>query len=115
MESESVGERLKRLRKEKKISVTKIVEVTGISRSNYYRYESGEINKMPYTSLIPIAKLMDVSPAYLLSGRKDEENNYNELVENLKETIGDIKLTNKELAEITSYTQYIISQRKCEK
>lgn len=112
MEKESVGHRIKRLRKEKKISVNSISQQIGVSRSNFYRYESDEINKMPYTTLVPIAKILGVSPSYLLTGKEKESNNYNELVATLKQKIGDIELTNQEMTEITSYVEFIISKRK---
>lgn len=116
MEKESVGHRIKRLRKEKKISVNEIAKQIGVSRSNFYRYESDEINKMPYTTLVPIAKILGVSPAYLLTGKSDstgkESNNYNKLVDNLKNTIGDIELTATELKEITTFVEFMILKRK---
>lgn len=109
---ETVGARIKRIRKEKKIPVSQITDALGINRTSLYRYEKGEINKMPHTTLIPIAKILGVSPAYLLSGKEKESNNYNELINNLKKTIGDIEFSDNEITEITSYIEFIISKRK---
>jgi transcriptional regulator with XRE-family HTH domain len=112
MEKETVGQRIKRLRKEKKISVIEIANAIGVSRSNFYRYENGEVEKMPYKTLIPIAKYLNVSPAYLLNGKKEPKNNYNMLIKRIIDTIGDTTLTDDEMSEITSHIQYIIFKRK---
>ena len=45
---ESTGERIKRLRLEKKMSVTEFAEKVGTSRMQIYRYDSDAIEKMPY-------------------------------------------------------------------
>ena len=70
---ESTGERIKRLRLEKKMSVTEFAEKVGTSRMQIYRYESDAIEKMPYKVLIPIAKVLGTTPMYLL-GNDDEQN-----------------------------------------
>ena len=51
----SVGERLKRRRKELGMSAEAVAEKLGVSPSTVYRYESGEINKMGIDKLKPIA------------------------------------------------------------
>lgn len=112
MENETVGNRIKRLRKMRKMAVADIANKIGVSRSNFYRYESDEIEKMPYTTLVPIAKALGVSPTYLLTGKESDPNNYNELVSRLYSQIGDIKFTDSEMAEIVSYIEFILMKRK---
>lgn len=112
MEKETVGNRIKRLRKLRKMSVIDIANKIGVSRSNVYRYESDEIEKMPYTTLVPIAKALGVSPAYLLTGKETDPNNYNELVTRLQSQIGDIKFTDAEMTEIVTYIEFILMKRK---
>lgn len=113
MEKESIGDRIKRLRKEKRISVIEIANAIGVSRSNFYRYESGEIENLPYKTLIPIANILGVSPAYLLTGNKMPTNNYNLLIEKLTVSLGDtIVFTEEEVEKIVTFSQFIISKRK---
>lgn len=112
MEKETVGNRIKRLRKARKISVNEIAVKIGVSRSNFYRYESDEIEKMPYTTLVPIAKALGVSPAYLLTGKESDPNNFNELVIRIKSQVGDVEFTDIELTEIVTYIEFILMKRK---
>lgn len=68
----TVGERLKRRRKELGMSAEAVAEKLGCSPSTVYRYENGEINKMGIDKLKPIAEAINTSPAYLM-GWEDEE------------------------------------------
>lgn len=68
----TVGERLKRRRKDLGMSAEAVAEKLGCSPSTVYRYENGEINKMGIDKLKPIAEAINTSPAYLM-GWEDEE------------------------------------------
>ena len=68
----TVGERLKRRRKELGMSAEAVAEKLGCSPTTVYRYENGEINKMGIDKLKPIAEAINTSPAYLM-GWEDEE------------------------------------------
>ena len=62
----SVGERIKRRRKQLKMSAEKLGETIGKDRSTVYRYEKGEIENISIELIPPIAKALNVSPAYLM-------------------------------------------------
>lgn len=62
----NVGDRMKKRRKELKISAEEVAEKIGVSRSNVYRYEKGEIEKMPTEILIPLSEILKTTPAYLM-------------------------------------------------
>lgn len=62
----SVGERLKRRRKELGMSAEAVAEKLGVSPFTVYRYESGEINKMGIDKLKPIAEAINTTPAFLM-------------------------------------------------
>lgn len=62
----TVGNRIKRRRKQLRLSVDKLGEMIGKNRATIYRYESDEIENMPYDVLIPLAEALKVSPAYLM-------------------------------------------------
>lgn len=62
----NIGERIKKLRKEKGLSVDYIAEKLGKNRATVYRYESSEIENLPYTILVPLADILGTTPMYLM-------------------------------------------------
>lgn len=60
------GERMKKRRKQLGISADKVAELTGISRSTIFRYENGDIDKVPGEIIEPLAKALLTTPAYLM-------------------------------------------------
>lgn len=73
--TEQIHERIKRLRKQNKLSVDEIVKKLNISRATYYRYESNEIEKLPLTILEPLAKILNTTPAYLMGWQEPHQDN----------------------------------------
>lgn len=67
----TVGERIHDRRKQLGLSAEYIAERLDCSPATIYRYENGYIEKMPIDSILPIAKILLVSPAYLM-GWEDE-------------------------------------------
>ncbi len=67
----TVGERIRDRRKQLGLSAEYIAERLDCSPATIYRYENGYIEKMPIDSILPIAKILLVSPAYLM-GWEDE-------------------------------------------
>lgn len=67
----TVGERIRDRRKQLGLSAEYIAERLDCSPATMYRYENGYIEKMPIDSILPIAKILMVSPAYLM-GWEDE-------------------------------------------
>ncbi len=53
-------------RKELSIPVEYIASVLGVSIATVYRYENGEIEKLPGSVLEPLAKILQTTPAYLM-------------------------------------------------
>jgi repressor LexA len=62
----TTGERLRSRRKELGISADKIAEALGVSRATVFRYEKGDIEKLPGSTLEPLAKILHTTPAYLM-------------------------------------------------
>ena len=62
----TIGERIKKLREEKNITVVKLAELIGKNRATIYRYESSEIEKLPTSVLEPLCKALGTTPAYLM-------------------------------------------------
>jgi repressor LexA len=65
--------RIKQRREELGLSAEQLGEKIGKAKTTIYRYESGFIEKMPSSVLSDIAKVLKVSPTYLLYG--DEPQN----------------------------------------
>mgnify|MGYP000786380382 CR=1 FL=1 len=62
----TVGERMRALRKDRGISADKVAEILGVSRSTIFRYEKGDIDKVPAEQLESIASALKTNVGYLL-------------------------------------------------
>lgn len=62
----TTGERMKARRKEIDISVEDIASALGVSVATIYRYENGDIEKVPGAILEPLAKILRTTPSYLM-------------------------------------------------
>lgn len=62
----TIGERIRRRRKQLGLSVDDIAKKLGKDRATIYRYESSEIENLPLNILEPLAKVLRVSPGYLM-------------------------------------------------
>lgn len=68
----STGERMKTRRKELCLSAETIAERIHVSPTTIYRYEKGDIEKVPSDVLIEIAAALHTTPAYLMGWEEDE-------------------------------------------
>lgn len=71
----NVGERIKQRRKELKISADELGAVLGKDRSTVYRYEKGDIEKLPLDILEPIARVLQTTPQYLMGWEQVKKKN----------------------------------------
>lgn len=62
----TTGERLKFRRKEIGLSAESVAEQLGVSPATIYRYENGDIEKVPVDRLAELAKILRTTPAYLM-------------------------------------------------
>ena len=69
---ETIGERIKRLRKKRGLSADEVAKALEKDRSTYYRYESDEIENMPISVLPKLAKVLGTTEAYILTGKNDD-------------------------------------------
>lgn len=124
----NIGERIKKLRKEKGLSVDYIAEKLGKNRATVYRYESSEIENLPYPILVPLADILGTTPMYLMGCEvedikvtKEEKQlleNYNKLNSDDKTKVIDYtnllsnqdkyKSANKSASEITATTDNVV-------
>lgn len=62
----TTGERMKARRKELGLSAEYVAEKLGVSPATIYRYEKGDIEKMPGNILEPISKILRTTPSHLM-------------------------------------------------
>lgn len=67
------GERMQERRKELGISADMLAEHLGVSRSTIFRYENGDIEKVPANLLSDIAKFLRTSEAFLMGWEETSE------------------------------------------
>ncbi len=68
----SVGERIKRRRKQLKMSAEDLGKKIGKNRATVYRYESSEIENLSIELIPLLARALNVSPAYLMGWEQIE-------------------------------------------
>jgi DNA-binding helix-turn-helix protein len=115
--TEQIHERIKRLRKQNKLSVDEIVKKLNISRATYYRYESNEIEKLPLTILEPLAKILNTTPAYLMGWQEPhQENKSTQTVRTRPEMrmlfSASRGISKEEMQEAVNYIEFIKSRNK---
>ena len=62
----NIYERIKQRRLQLGLSAEEVAEALNISRATMYRYEGGQIEKMPVTIIAPLSEILDISPTELL-------------------------------------------------
>lgn len=62
----TTGERMKFRRKELGLSADEVAAALNVSRATIFRYEKGDIEKLPGSALEPLAKALHTTPAYLM-------------------------------------------------
>ncbi|PWM62199.1 MAG: transcriptional regulator [Clostridia bacterium] len=67
----TTGERMKQRRKEIGLSAETVAAGLGVSPATIYRYEKGEIEKLPGDVIEPLAKILHTTPAYLMGWEDD--------------------------------------------
>lgn len=69
----TIGERIKKRRKELGLSVEQLAERIGKDRATIYRYEKNEIEKLPINTLEPLAKALKTTQSYLIGWSEENE------------------------------------------
>lgn len=69
----TTGTRMKLRRKELEIPVEEIAKALGVSIATVYRYENGDIEKLPGTVLEPLATVLRTTPAYLMGWEEPDK------------------------------------------
>lgn len=67
------GEQMKKRRKQLNMSADELAEKLGVSRSTIFRYEKGDIDKVPAEYIDKLAKALSTTPAYLMGWEENLE------------------------------------------
>lgn len=62
----SVGDRIKKLRKQKKLTQTELGELLGVQKAAIQKYENGSIVNFKKQTIEEMSKIFQVSPAYIM-------------------------------------------------
>lgn len=69
----TLGDRIKKLRKQNKLSQEALANLIGVNVQNVYRYEKGIITDLPISRIDKLAQALNTTTEYLISG--DQSNN----------------------------------------
>ena len=94
----TIGERISKRRQELGLTVDEVAERLEKSRATVYRYENGEIEKLPTTVLEPLAKLLQTTPAYLMGWVDDAEATLSD--DTKKQPVPELSETDREALEL---------------
>lgn len=70
---QTIGERIKNRRLELHLSADELADRLGKHRATVYRYESNDIENFPISVIEPLARALNVSPAYLMGWSEQKE------------------------------------------
>lgn len=77
---DNIGYRIKQRRKELKLSADVVAEKLGVSRSTVFRYEKGDIEKVPTNILEKLAEVLKTTPAYLIGWESENNSVYTKML-----------------------------------
>ena len=70
----TMGERIRILRKQHRMSMEELGSMIGVGKSAILKYENGQVENLPRSTIEKMAILFGVSPAYLMCFDQWEEN-----------------------------------------
>ena len=76
----TIGQRIKQRRKELGMSADDLAIQLGINRATVFRYENGDIEKLPVAILKPIAEVLKTTPQVLMGWVSEETHKKNDTI-----------------------------------
>lgn len=84
----TVGEKIKKRRKELNLSVDDVAKRLNKNRATIYRYENNDIENMPITVLNRLSKILEISPMVIMGWEEvSVQEKYNQLTDEQKKNI----------------------------
>lgn len=110
----TTGQRIKEQRKRLGISAETLADKLGVSPATVYRYENGDIEKVPGDRLIPIADALSTTPAFLMGW--ENENSADEQIDlymrGIKKWSEDFRLSDIQKSRLKEYLADLFSKTK---
>lgn len=69
----TIGERIKEKRLEKRMSLEKLANAASVARQTIYKYENNLITNIPTDKIEAIAKVLNVSPGFLMGWEQNDD------------------------------------------
>ena len=71
-----IGDRIKAARTKLGYSAEQVAAFLGVSPATIYRYENGDISKLPSKYIKPLAEYLCVTPGYLMGWEEEQQPQY---------------------------------------
>lgn len=112
----TTGERIRERRKEINMTADRLANILEVSRSTVFRYENGEIEKVPAPIMMKIASALNTTAAYLMGWEEEKVAPSNLILHNVyceTEDESELILSYRELSDIgkkkvSSYTDKLL-------
>lgn len=112
----TIYERIKERRKSLGLSADDVAKALGVSRATIYRYESADIEKLPTSTLEPLAAVLKCSPSYLMGWNSPENDTNFSLSDEEKELVLTYRRLNTEdkdmIKRILAYSSKLSTKNK---
>lgn len=103
----TVGDRIKKIREEKKITQEELAKYISSTKQTIYKYENGIITNIPSDKIEKIAEFLEVTPSYLMGW--DNE------IHTIAAHHDGEDWTEEELEDIENFKKYVLSKRENKK
>lgn len=71
--SEGIAQRIRQLRKEKRLTLEQVAQVVGVEKSTVRKWETGAIANMRWDKIASLARALDTTPAYLMGSSSEAD------------------------------------------
>lgn len=113
-EKREFGDRLRRLRREKKMSARDLARSIGAAESSIIHYENGT-REPSMERLVALSKRLDVPIDYLISDSPSEYKNMRRILESMDLTYDGKKLTKEQIEQLKKFLLFLIHSEEKEK
>lgn len=69
----TIYERIKKRRKELGLTADQVADSLGVSRATVYRYESSDIEKIPFDIIVPLSEVLHCTPEYIMGWHEADD------------------------------------------
>ena len=88
--SSPVGNRIKKLRKEKNMTQEELGELIGVKKAAIQKLESGTVQSLKFSNIITLCDFFNISPNELICSKEEELKNEVKSFELLNQTYGEL-------------------------